>query len=97
MAGTPETRCIRVRIAGRVQGVSYRLWTKRRAEARGVSGWVRNLADGDVEAVFCGPPGAVDAMLAECRHGPRLAQVEAIEVLDHPEAVAGPFTIRHDR
>ena len=64
-----ETRSVQVRIAGRVQGVSFRVWTERRANALGLSGWVRNLPDGDVEAVFSGPAEAVDAMLAACREG----------------------------
>ena len=94
----PESsiRAIRARISGRVQGVSYRVWTKRRAEALGLSGWVRNLATGEVEAVFCGPEEAVEAMLAECRRGPRLARVEAVEVVGDAEPASGAFTIRRD-
>lgn len=97
MPAEAEVRCVRVRIAGHVQGVSYRVWTKRRAAALGLSGWVRNLADGAVEAHFCGPAGAVEAMLAECRQGPRMARVAAVEVLSEAEPVSGPFTIRRDR
>jgi acylphosphatase len=97
MANPPAIRAVRVRIAGRVQGVTYRTWTKRRAEAHLLSGWVRNLAGGDVEAVFSGPAAAVDAMLAECREGPRLARVETVEVIEEVEPVAGPFTVRRDR
>src|SRR5687768_17659563 len=47
-----ETRSVHVRISGQVQGVSFRDWTQRRAAALGLSGWVRNLANGDVEGVF---------------------------------------------
>ena len=60
----------------------------------GLSGWVRNLPDGAVEAQFCGPPEAVDEMLAACREGPRLAQVETVELLEAAAPVGGPFTIR---
>jgi acylphosphatase len=55
-----ETRAVHVRISGRVQGVGYRDWTERKATALGLSGWVRNRSDGDVEAVFGGPTEAVD-------------------------------------
>ena len=97
MAGAPEIRCVRVLIAGRVQGVSYRAWTRRRAEAHGLSGWVRNLANGDVEAMFSGPAESVGTMLAECREGPRPARVTKVEVVEEARPVTGPFTIRHDR
>ena len=92
-----DIRSVRVRISGRVQGVSYRVWTKRRADALGLSGWVRNLADGDVEAVFSGHSDIVDAMLAECRQGPRLARVESVEVVETVPLAETPFTIRRDR
>ena len=91
------TRSVHVRISGRVQGVSFRVWTERRANALGLAGWVRNQRDGAVEAVFSGPSDAVDAMLAACRNGPRLARVERVEVLGDVEPVPGRFTIRSDR
>ena len=92
-----EPRSVQVRIAGRVQGVSFRVWTERRANALGLSGWVRNCPDGDVEAVFSGPAEAVDAMLAACREGPRLARVEKVEIVGDPGPVSGPFSIRSGR
>lgn len=49
-----------------------------RARAAGLCGWVRNRKDGTVEAVFAGPPKAIEAMIAECRDGPPLAKVDAI-------------------
>jgi acylphosphatase len=75
-------RVCRVVVRGRVQRVGYRNWTETRALARGLSGWVRNRADGTVEAVFAGASGAVDAMVAACRNGPPNAQVEAVETRD---------------
>jgi acylphosphatase len=92
-----ETRAVHVLISGLVQGVAYRAWAERRATALGLSGWVRNLPDGDVEAVFSGTPDRVEAMLAACREGPRGARVETVEVVGRAEPVSGPFTIRYDR
>ncbi|WP_041785087.1 acylphosphatase [Rhodospirillum centenum] len=66
------------RITGRVQGVGYRAWTVRRAGAAGLDGWVRNRADGSVEALFAGPAAAVEAMLADCREGPPASLVAEV-------------------
>jgi acylphosphatase len=71
-------------VHGRVQGVFFRDSTRRRAVDRGVSGWVRNRADGAVEATFEGEPQAVEAMLDFVREGPRGAAVERVEVSDEP-------------
>ena len=72
----------RLVIAGRVQGVGYRDWLVSEATARGVHGWVRNRADGAVEALLHGEADAVAGLLAACRAGPRHAGVTGIE--DHP-------------
>ena len=92
-----EIRAVHVSISGLVQGVGFRAWTERRAVALGLSGWVRNVWTGDVEAAFSGPADAVEAMLAACREGPPGARVERVEVLGPAEPVTGPFTIRTDR
>ncbi|QRG09731.1 acylphosphatase [Xanthobacter dioxanivorans] len=63
-------------LRGRVQGVGYRAWCAREAEARGLLGFVRNRRSGAVEAVFAGDPDAVEAMLAACRTGPAGARVD---------------------
>jgi acylphosphatase len=73
-------KSVHVTIEGRVQGVGFRAWTEYEAMARGVRGWVRNRRDGSVEAVFSGEAGAVDAMVAACRQGPRAASVTHIEI-----------------
>jgi len=73
-----ETRCVHARIHGRVQGVFYRAWTEETARGLGLSGWVRNRRDGTVEALFCGPAGAVEQMLLKARSGPPLARVDRI-------------------
>ena len=69
----------RVRIRGRVQGVGYRDWMVREATRLGVQGWVRNRADGSVEALVAGDAAAVGALLTACRAGPRFARVESID------------------
>lgn len=74
----------RVVVCGRVQGVGFRAATRSKAEAGGVSGWVRNLPDGGVEAVFEGSPEAVEALVGFCRQGPPLARVERVEVREEP-------------
>lgn len=89
----PEIRSIRVRITGFVQGVGFRAWTERQAVVLGLSGWVRNCENGDVEAVFSGPADAVAAMLSACRQGPRHAEVERIDLLGPAAPVIGPFKI----
>lgn len=66
-------------ISGRVQGVGYRDWMAREATRLCLDGWVRNLADGRVQALVCGDEAAVMAMLTLCRRGPFLARVDAIE------------------
>jgi acylphosphatase len=90
-------RAVHVRISGLVQGVAFRAWTERRANALGLSGWVRNLPDGDVEAVFSGPAQAVETMLAAAREGPRAAEVDSVEILGDVAPLTGAFTIRYDR
>lgn len=71
-----------VLIEGRVQGVGYRAWTQHAALRHGLDGWVRNRADGAVEALFVGPERAVAAVLAECRSGPLGASVDRIREID---------------
>jgi acylphosphatase len=74
----------RVIVSGRVQGVWFRESCRHEAEARGVSGWVRNRNDGRVEAVFEGAERDVAEMVAWCRVGPRAAVVTAVDVTEEP-------------
>ncbi|WP_449240547.1 acylphosphatase [Desulfoscipio gibsoniae] len=67
-------------ISGRVQGVYYRDYTRREAEKLGIKGWVRNLPDGRVEAVFEGPEDAVENMVAWCYQGSPRSEVIKVEV-----------------
>ena len=78
---------VHVIISGEVQGVAFRANCQRQATALGVTGWVRNLWDGSVEALFEGPSTAVEAMLRWCHRGPSFAVVTGVEV---NEADPGP-------
>ena len=67
-------------ISGRVQGVCFRAHTRRQAQQLGLTGWVRNRADGRVEAVFEGERSALEKIIAWCQHGPALATVSQVKV-----------------
>jgi acylphosphatase len=69
-----------VTIDGRVQGVNFRASAQQQARASGVEGWVRNLDDGRVEAVFEGAAAAVKHMISWCYSGPQLARVDRVDV-----------------
>jgi acylphosphatase len=73
-------RSARLRIAGRVQGVGYRAWAIEAALGLGLRGWVRNCADGTVEALVTGDDDAVAAMIEACRDGPFAARVQEVAV-----------------
>jgi acylphosphatase len=84
----------RVVVQGHVQGVFFRETTRRRALAVGAAGWVRNLPDGSVEAVFEGEREAVERLVAFVREGPRGARVDWVDVVsEDPEELSG-FEIR---
>ena len=87
MAGEVRKRVV---VHGKVQGVFFRDSTEKEASSKGVAGWVRNLDDGTVEAVFEGDSGAVDAMVDFCQSGPSRADVDRVEVDDEePEGLSG--------
>ncbi len=73
-------RSARLRISGRVQGVGYRAWAIQAAARLGLRGWVRNRADGTVEALVIGEEDAVAAMIEACRDGPFAARVGDVRV-----------------
>jgi acylphosphatase len=80
----------RVLVSGEVQGVTFRDACQRAANENGVAGWVRNLPDGRVEAVFEGPGGKVDQLVEWAHHGPRWAVVSDVRVLtEQPEGLTG--------
>lgn len=79
-------RVIRVRVRGRVQGVGYRAFVAREAEARALAGFVRNRSDGSVEALVAGATDDLDALLRALRKGPMFARVDDLAVEDAGEA-----------
>ena len=81
---------VHVFVSGRVQGVWFRESTKTEAENLGVKGWVRNLVDGRVEAVFEGPEASVDRLVAWCDAGPSAARVERVDA--EKEEPTGEFS-----
>ena len=90
-----DVRRVRVLVSGRVQWVFFRQESIRLARSLGCAGWVKNREDGRLEAVFEGPPDAVDRLIAWCREGPELASVEGVEVLEEePEGLEG-FDVRY--
>jgi acylphosphatase len=88
---------IRVRavVEGRVQGVFYRDSCRREAQRLGVSGWVRNRADGSVEVVAEGPRERVEGLLRWCRQGPPRASVTGLSVTDEAPAAERSFRIEY--
>jgi acylphosphatase len=81
-------------VSGQVQGVFFRAETSRLARSRDVAGWVRNLPDGRVEAVFEAPLWVVESMLEWMRTGPRGAAVSSVDVSwEDPETERG-FSVR---
>ncbi|OGY17756.1 MAG: acylphosphatase [Candidatus Chisholmbacteria bacterium RIFCSPHIGHO2_12_FULL_49_9] len=81
-------------ISGLVQGVFFRAYTQKEAQALGLSGWVRNLPDGRVEAAFEGEKTAVNEMIAWCWEGSPSAKVSKVDVSwEKPEALRG-FEVR---
>jgi acylphosphatase len=84
----------RVVVHGHVQGVFFRDTARRLALEQGVSGWVRNTWKGTVEAVFEGPPEAVERLVAFAHRGPSGALVERVEVFEEDEEGLTGFSVR---
>jgi acylphosphatase len=83
-----------VKVHGRVQGVFFRDSTRREAERAGVAGWVRNCADGTVEAVFEGDEDAVARMVEWVREGPGHADVDRVDVDEEEPEGLSAFEVR---
>ncbi len=84
-----KKRRVHVWIRGRVQGVFFRAYTRDAAQQIGVTGWVRNLPDGRVEAVFEGESDRVERMIEWCREGSPMSRIENVDLLE--EVYAGDF------
>ena len=87
---------VRWLVSGRVQGVGYRWFALREGERLGLAGWVRNLADGRVEAVATGAAEILDQFEAALRKGPRCAHVESVEKahVPHDPTHSNTFNIK---
>jgi len=89
------TAARRVRVTGRVQGVFFRAWTRDEAKALGLTGWVRNAADGSVEALLEGSESAVAKMIELMGQGPSHARVDEVDVEEADPEVHDRFEVRH--
>ncbi|MCD9153600.1 acylphosphatase [Aeromicrobium duanguangcaii] len=87
-------RRVHVIVRGLVQGVGYRWSTRLVARQNGVTGWVRNLDDGSVEAELQGAPAQVDAVLEWMAEGPPGAHVDSVDASDLAPTEHGGFTVR---
>jgi acylphosphatase len=84
-----------VHVSGRVQGVFFRAWTKEQADSLGISGWVRNSADGSVEAHFEGEEASVNWLIDKIGDGPPSARVANVRVSDARVDDLTGFDVRH--
>lgn len=91
-----DRQAVHLIVSGRVQGVGYRASARREAERRALTGWVRNLPDGRVEAWFEGERAALDGMLAWCAHGPTLARVADVASSWQVPLGLQALEVRHD-
>ncbi len=84
---------VRVIISGFVQGIGFRQFIKSKANDLNIKGWVKNLPDGKVEAVFAGERSNIEKMVELCRKGPFLAEVKNVEVEELPDQEFEAFDI----
>jgi len=91
----PKSR-VRVFVEGLVQGVNFRYYTQQRAKQNNIFGWVRNLPDGRVEAVFEGDDEAVESMIDFCQSGPSSSKVTDVVVKrEEWKGEFRDFSVRH--
>jgi acylphosphatase len=82
-------------VTGRVQGVFFRGWTQQQANELGVTGWVRNCPDGNVEAHLAGEEKAVLQLIERLHDGPPSAAVSRVDVTDCDLEPIDRFEVRH--
>jgi acylphosphatase len=87
-------KTVRIQVAGRVQGVGYRVWAARVAAEIGLRGWVRNRIDGTVEMLVTDPDDAVAAIIEAAYRGPRAARVGEVRAADDEDDGSLGFTAR---
>ncbi|ROR35081.1 acylphosphatase [Inmirania thermothiophila] len=87
-------RCLRCRVTGRVQGVFFRATAREEAQRLGITGYARNLPDGSVEVLACGPEEALAAFRDWLRRGPPTAQVHEVRCEEAPVTPPAQFRIR---
>lgn len=87
-------KTVRILVSGRVQGVGFRAFALHEARKLSLDGWVRNRADGRVEAMAQGEDEAVDAFIAALRRGPAAARVTAVEAVETDARVGSGFVQR---
>lgn len=86
-----------IMVKGFVQGVGFRKWARKIAQGKALTGWVRNLPDGSVEALLQGAKDGIEKVIEQYKKGPFLAEVEDIDVLWEDQKEAFPdFSVRHD-
>jgi acylphosphatase len=90
----PELARAHVVLRGRVQGVGFRLETRDRARSLSLAGWVKNIPDGAVEAVFEGPRERVESIMRWCERGPRGAAVDEVDTRWEEPRGEREFTVR---
>jgi len=91
-----NNKSLHIQVAGRVQGVAFRHYTKIQADQLGVTGWVRNRPDGSVEAVISGTERQLEDMVAWLHSGPPAAVVNAVQVTETAEPdIQQMFDIRY--
>ncbi|HVV67432.1 MAG TPA: acylphosphatase [Gammaproteobacteria bacterium] len=81
-------------ISGRVQGVYFRAFTKQQATNLGLTGWVRNLPEGQVEAKAFGTANQLTAFAEKLRTGPPMAQVATLTIVDIPLELHTSFSVK---
>jgi len=86
--------CLLCRVSGRVQGVWFRASTQAKAQELGVTGYAKNLPDGDVEVLACGSQDVLSRLRAWLHLGPPAARVDGVQCREHSAPLPGDFRIR---